>query len=111
MTARKQVVSAGFPTPSAKAVVEEMDAVISNHIATYEWSAWKEVMAPFWADGFVYDEIHVGTEPFKLPAGREKLRDALVARFPQEEAAILKYLEACVVANKAADIWFFSNVN
>ena len=35
---------------------------------------------------------------------------ALVARFPDEEAAIRKYVETCLAANKAADIWFFSKI-
>ena len=54
-TKQKHVVSAGYPTPAAKAVVEKMDAMISNHVSTYDWPAWQRGMAPFWADGFTYD--------------------------------------------------------
>ena len=82
-----------------------LNMVTEEGVAPVEWAQMGTEV-----DGFVYDEIHVGTAPFKLPAGREKLLAALVERFPQEEAAIRKYLEACVVANKAADIWFFSKI-
>ena len=48
------------PTPAAKAVVEAMDAIIAQHIATYDWEAWRVAMAPFWAEDFVYDST-IGT--------------------------------------------------
>ena len=53
-TERKSVAS-GFPTPAAKAVVQAMDALISDHVNTYDWQSWSKLMRPFWADDFVYD--------------------------------------------------------
>ena len=51
----RHTLAAGFATPAAKQVVEAMDALISAHISTYDWPAWREVMAPFWTADAVYD--------------------------------------------------------
>lgn len=32
-----------------------MDAVISNHVSTYDFGAWREIMERFWVEDFVYD--------------------------------------------------------
>ena len=60
-------------------------------------------------DGYVYDEIRVGSlPPFKLRAGKENFLNDLIKKFPQEEKGIRKYVELCVKCNKDADTWFFS---
>lgn len=60
-------------------------------------------------DGYVYDEIRVGSlPPFKLRAGKENFLSDLIKKFPQEEKGIRKYVELCVQCNKDADTWFFS---
>ena len=56
----------------------------------------------------MYDEIRVGSLPFKLRAGKENFLDDLIKKFPQEEKGIRKYVELCVQCNKDADTWFFS---
>ena len=58
-TSKKRLAS-GFTTPAAKQVVMSMDALISDHVDTYDWPAWRTAMAPFWAENFVYDST-VGT--------------------------------------------------
>ena len=57
---KRKTLAYGYPTPTAKQIVMQMDAVISDHIDTYDWPAWATVMAPFWASEFVYDST-VGT--------------------------------------------------
>lgn len=54
------VLSGGVDTPDAKRLVIAMDAVISEHVSTYDWPAWKVMMEPFWAPDFVYDST-IGT--------------------------------------------------
>ncbi|MDO9178891.1 MAG: NAD(P)/FAD-dependent oxidoreductase [Agitococcus sp.] len=39
-----------------------------------------------------YDRIHLGDDHFDLVAGRDNFRNNLVARFPQEQAAIDEYI-------------------
>ena len=59
-------------------------------------------------DGYVYDEIRVGSlPPFKLRAGKENFLSDLIKKFPQEEKGIRKYVELCVQCNKDADTFFF----
>ena len=48
---------AGYPTPAAKAVVEAMDAIISNHLHVYDYEGWAAAMQPFWLPDFVYDTV------------------------------------------------------
>jgi all-trans-retinol 13,14-reductase len=55
--------------------------------------------------GEVVDRIVLGDEVFEYPAGRERVRAALVARFPAEERAIDAYL-AAVAAVVAASYRF-----
>lgn len=64
-----------------------------------------------WADmGEVYDEVHVGAEVFRFPKGRRALRDALVARFPRETAAIDGYFAALASVQKATRPYFAEKV-
>ena len=46
---------AGPETPAGKRVVEDMDAIISQHVHLFDWEAWKEVMTPFWTAQPIYD--------------------------------------------------------
>jgi phytoene dehydrogenase-like protein len=39
-----------------------------------------------------YDRIHLGDDHFDLVAGRDNFRNNLIARFPQEQAAIDEYI-------------------
>lgn len=60
-----------------------------------------------WADmGKVYDEVHVGAEVFRFPKGRRALREALLERFPNEEAAIDGYFRAIAEVQKASRFYF-----
>ena len=47
--------SAASPTPLGKKVVQDMDAIISNHLHVFDWPAWQQAMAPFWTESFSYD--------------------------------------------------------
>ena len=37
-----------------------MDALISNHVNTYDYAGWKRLMDQFWVDDFVYDSSKWG---------------------------------------------------
>ena len=41
--------------PIAKDTIQQMDYIISNHIAWNDWDAWSKAMEPFWTEDFVYD--------------------------------------------------------
>jgi all-trans-retinol 13,14-reductase len=56
--------------------------------------------------GEVYDEINIGGEKYKLPAGKEKLRDQLCAYFPGEENSIDTYLGHVAQAAKYSSLFF-----
>jgi all-trans-retinol 13,14-reductase len=56
-----------------------------------------------WADmGEVYDRVIIGGDVYDLPKGRRNLRAMLVARFPDEVAAIDGYFEAVRAAVSAS---------
>ena len=40
---KRKTLAYGFPTPAAKEIVMRMDAVISDHVYTYDWPAWSAV--------------------------------------------------------------------
>merc|ERR1719482_2397920 len=51
-----KVAASLYPTPAAKAVIEEMDAVIMQHKApAYDYPKWSKAMEPFWTKDFIYD--------------------------------------------------------
>jgi all-trans-retinol 13,14-reductase len=60
-----------------------------------------------WADmGDVYDVVRVGDEEFRFPKGRRALREALVARFPDEASAVDGYFAAIAAVQKASRYYF-----
>ena len=62
-------------------------------------------------DGYCYDSIKVGdSAQHNLRSGRECFVADLVAKFPEEEAAIQKYLDLVVACNKNAEIHFFAKL-
>ena len=54
-----------------------------------------------------YDRIVVGDEPFDYVTGEDRLRDALLARFPSERAAIDRYFAIIRSLVRRAP-WFYS---
>ena len=46
-----------YPLPTAKRVVMNMDQIISDHIAVFDWPAWSAAMEPFWTPDLVYDSV------------------------------------------------------
>ncbi len=60
-----------------------------------------------WASlGDVYDHVIIGDHTFDFVAGREALRSALHAAFPDEKAAIDGYFEAVRATVKASQTYF-----
>ena len=47
-----------YTVPTAKRVIRQMDDVISNHVAVYDWPAWSAIMEPFWTTDLIYDSVH-----------------------------------------------------
>ena len=64
-----------------------------------------------WASlGEVYDRVFIGNDAFDFVAGRENLRAALHAAFPQEKAAIDGYFRAIKETTAAAQSYFVGKV-
>lgn len=60
-----------------------------------------------WADmGEVYDVVRIGSEEFRFPKGRRALREALLARFPDEERAIDEYFRSVAEVQKKSRLYF-----
>ncbi len=65
----------------------------------------------WWADmGEVYDTIVIGDDRYDFVAGREAWRDRMVGYFPEERAAIDKYLERVTTAARSARGFFGEKV-
>jgi phytoene dehydrogenase-like protein len=62
-------------------------------------------------DGFCYDSIKIGVNPaHPLRSGQAAFLADLVAKFPQEEAGLHRYLQLVKECNKKADIHFFGKL-
>lgn len=46
-----------YAVPTAKRVIINMDEIISDHIAVYDWPKWSAAMEPFWTPDPVYDSV------------------------------------------------------
>ncbi len=63
------------------------------------------------SDGYAYDEIHVGDRPvFPMRAGRETFAADLKSRFPDEAAAVDKYVALCLSSAVSAVPWWVSKL-
>lgn len=47
-----------YPIPTAKLVIQPMDAAISTHVAVFNWTGWRAAQEPFWTPDLVYDTVH-----------------------------------------------------
>jgi len=57
-----------------------------------------------------YDRFYIGDKIFNAVAGKQAFRDNLVARFPQEEQAIDRYLELLAEASGALSVFGMGRV-
>jgi all-trans-retinol 13,14-reductase len=56
--------------------------------------------------GEVYDQVHIGSDKYIFPAGKENLRKQLYSYFPEEKTAIDAYFELIGKASKYGAIFF-----
>lgn len=56
--------------------------------------------------GDVYDVVNIDGDEYQIKAGEEAYRQQMIRYFPEEEAAINKYLRLIKKANKAAQLFF-----
>lgn len=60
-----------------------------------------------WADmGPVYDRAVIGEEVFDFPKGKERLKAALVDRFPEEAAAIERYFQLIARVQRSMRLYY-----
>ena len=64
-----------------------------------------------WADmGPVYDRAVIGDETFDFPQGTENLKAALLARFPGESAAIVRYFQLLKRVQSSMQLYYVDKV-
>ena len=62
-------------------------------------------------DGYCYDCIKIGDAPIHpLRSGEDNFLNDLIAKFPEEEAGLRKYVQMVKECNKTADIHFFGKL-
>ena len=62
-----------------------------------------------WADmGEVYDRIIIGDKSYDLVKGLSNFKEKLISYFPEEKAAILKYIDLVFAANRTAGKFYMN---